>query len=229
MVGNDFCVLIVDDEKRMVMGLRDYFKANGYIVYEAYDGREALDVFYEHNTEIDLVLLDVMMPVMDGLQVLEEVRKNEEEVPVIMLTAKGEEYDQLQGFRAGADDYVAKPFSPVVLLARMEAVLKRLNKHKDKELNCGEICIELQKNTVCVGGEEVELTRREFDLLHYMVLNNGIALSREKLLTQVWGYDFDGDPRTVDTHVKQLRMKLKGCGSYIKTVRMIGYIFEVVE
>ncbi|MFI3173216.1 MAG: response regulator transcription factor [Eubacteriales bacterium] len=229
MKDNKICMLLVDDEKRMVMGLRDYFKSKGFIVYAAYDGQEALEIFYKNSTEIDVILLDIMMPIMDGIQVLEELRNGGVETPVIMLTARGEEYDQLTGFQKGADDYVVKPFSTSILLARVETLLKRANKNLSEELKCGEIGLDLQKKTVLVHSKEVEMTRREFELLHYMILNKGIALSREQLLEKVWGYEYEGDPRTIDTHIKQVRMKLDGCGHYIKTVRMVGYLFEVEE
>ena len=219
------CILIVDDEARITKALRDFFKARGYRTLEAFDGGEALDVFYEHSTRIDLLLLDVMMPVADGFSVLKEIRRDSN-VPAIMLTARAEEYDQIAGFRCGADDYIPKPFSTSLLLARVEAVLKRAGKWQAGEIEAGPLRISPARRFVSIDDKRVELTPKEFDLLCCLAANRDRALTREQILNEVWGYDFEGDARTVDTHVKQLRSKLAACGEYIKTVHRIGYRFE---
>ena len=225
MTDDKRCVLIVDDDLRILKSLRDFLCGSNFSVLEAADGRKALDVFYDNNTKIDMILLDVMMPLKDGFTVLNEIRKTSF-VPVIMLTAKGEEYDQLNGFKKGADDYIPKPFSPSLLLARMEAVFRRVGKNEANELNAGNICLSMLKRTVTIDSRHAELTPKEFDLLYYFLLNQGITVSREQILDSVWGYDFDGDMRTVDTHVKQLRMKMENCADYIKTIHRVGYKFE---
>ncbi len=227
MLDNKRCILIVDDEIKMVRALKDFFKANGFYVLEAYDGGEALDIYYEYNTKIDIMILDVMMPVQDGFSVLKELRDNVCLVPIVMLTARGEEYDQLKGFRCGADDYIQKPFSPSLLLARVNAVLRRFGKASSDEIIAGELTINTSKRTVCLSKKEIELTRREYELLLYLVVNKSITFSREQLLNNVWGYDFEGSIRTVDTHIKQLRIKLGTCADYIKTIHCVGYQFEV--
>lgn len=227
MLDNEFCVLVVDDEVRMTKALKDFFKAKKFHVLSANNGEEALDLYYSNNEIIDIILLDVMMPVLDGYAVLEELRLNNDNIPIIMLTAKSEEVDQLQGFKYGADDYVTKPFSPLLLLARVESVLKRVNKNFDKEISIEGINVNLNNYEVCVNDVKLELTRREFDLLYYLLVNKNIALSREKILNGVWGYDFEGDLRTVDTHIKQLRIKLAEKAVLIKTIHRVGYIFEV--
>ncbi|MDR1134745.1 MAG: response regulator transcription factor [Clostridiales Family XIII bacterium] len=226
MFDKKLCILIADDEIKIVKALKDFFKANGFHVLEAVDGGEALDVFYENNTKIDIILLDVMMPVADGFSVLREIRETSL-VPVIMLTAKGEEYDQIKGFQNGADDYIPKPFSITLLLARVEAVLKRAGKSKNDEVSAGNMRINVLRRTIYVNDERLDLTPKEFDLMHYLVLNRNMALSREQILNSVWGYDFEGDIRTVDTHVKQLRNKLGVHAACIKTVHKIGYQFEL--
>jgi DNA-binding response OmpR family regulator len=225
MLDGKPCILIVDDEAKITRALRDFLRARGYRTLEAYDGGEALDVFYEHSTKIDLLLLDVMMPVADGFSVLKEIRRDSN-VPVIMLTARAEEYDQIAGFRHGADDYVPKPFSTSLLLARVEAVLKRAGRGPAGEIEIGPLRVDPARRFVSLGGERVELTPKEFDLLHCLAANRNRALTREQILNEVWGYAFDGDVRTVDTHIKQLRGKLAACGEYIKTVHRIGYRFE---
>ncbi len=222
-------ILIVDDEKRMVRGLRDFFLSKGYCVYGAYNGEDALEVYLQNYKEIDVIVLDIMMPVMDGITMLRELRAMESDVPVIMLSAKGEEYDQMKGFQTGVDDYVVKPCSPSLLLARVEAILRRVKKMYQTNICCGELEIDMQRYVLLVNHNEVEMTRREIQLLHFLVINQGIVLSREQILDQVWGYDYDGDARTIDTHIKQLRIKLQSCSKYIKTVRMVGYVFEVAE
>lgn len=221
------CILVVDDDKKIVRGISDLLKASGYEVLTANDGEEAFDCHYENSTKIDLILLDVMMPKVDGYEVLEELRNQQCFVPIILLTAKSEEYDQLKGFKLGADDYIPKPFSPSLLLARIEAVLKRLGKNSDSEILLGELECNLGKRQCKLSGKILELTKREFDLLHFFLLNNGIIFSRDQILIQVWGYDFEGDSRTVDTHIKQLRTKLGEFSTYIKTIHRVGYKFEV--
>lgn len=221
------CALIVDDDARILRSLKDFLQGNRFHVLEAADGRRALDVFYENNTVVDLILLDVMMPAMDGFEVLKEIRSFSL-VPIIMLTARGEEYDQLDGFKHGADDYISKPFSPSLLLARMEAVLKRVGKNEVNELSAGGISANILKRIVKVNQLQIELTPKEFDLLCYFLLNQGLTLSREQILNAVWGYGFIGDMRTVDTHVKQLRIKMGESARCIRTIHRVGYQFEVV-
>jgi DNA-binding response OmpR family regulator len=225
MFDKKLCILIADDEVKIIKALGDFFRANGFHVLTAADGGAALDTFYENNTKIDLVLLDVMMPVADGFSVLKEIRETSP-VPVIMLTAKGEEYDQIKGFHTGADDYIPKPFSVKVLLARVEAVLKRAGKSRNDEVAISGMRLSVLKRALYIDERRVDLTPKEFDLLHYLILNRNMALSREQILNAVWGYDFDGDIRTVDTHVKQLRSKLGAKSDCLKTVHRIGYQFE---
>lgn len=219
-------VLIVDDDIKILRSLKDFLRGNNFYVLEATDGRMALDVFYENNTKIDMILLDVMMPGIDGFSVLKEIRESFL-VPIIMLTARGEEYDQLNGFNNGADDYIPKPFSPSLLLARMEAVFKRIGKTEANDLTAGKIRINIMKRNVTVNNSHIVLTPKEFDLLYYFILNRGLILSREQILSAVWGYEFMGDLRTVDTHVKQLRNKIGDCAGYIRTIHRVGYQFEV--
>ncbi|MDR0424826.1 MAG: response regulator transcription factor [Clostridiales Family XIII bacterium] len=226
MFDKKLCIMIADDEAKIVKALKDFFKANGFHVLGAADGAEALDIFYENNTKIDIILLDVMMPFVDGFSVLREIRETSL-VPVIMLTAKGEEYDQIKGFQCGADDYIPKPFSISLLLARVEAVLKRAGKGKNDEIAVGDMRINVMGRSLYISDLRVELTPKEFDLIHYLILNKNMALSREQILNSVWGYDFEGDVRTVDTHVKQLRNKLGPYAACIKTVHKVGYQFEL--
>ncbi len=227
MIENKRCVLVVDDETKMVRAIRDFLTAHKFCVLEAFDGESALDVYYANNAVIDLVLLDVMMPKKDGFEVLEELRENSSLVPVIMLTARGEEYDQVKGFSSGADDYITKPFSPSLLLARVEAMLKRMGKGVEDEMKKGNLRINSVMRTAQCGEKELELTKREFDLLLFFMTNTSLIFSREQLLNSVWGYDFDGELRTVDTHVKQLRTKLGEDSTCIKTIHRVGYKFEV--
>ncbi len=227
MLDNKRCILIVDDEQKMVRALRDYFKAHGFIVFDAYDGIEAMDIYIEKSNVIDIVLLDVMMPRQDGLKTLQLIREYSCSIPILLLTAKGEEYDQLQGFSCGADDYITKPFSLSVLKARVDAVLRRFGKDGQHDIAAGNLLIKTSTRTVFLSGRELELTRREYDLLYYLVVNRNHAFSREQLLDNVWGFDFDGGNRTVDTHIRQLRNKLEDCAGYIKTVHCVGYQFEV--
>lgn len=219
-------ILIVDDESRMRKLIKDFLEREGYLICEAGDGIEAIDLFYE-NKDIGLIILDVMMPHMDGWEVCKEVRKNST-VPIMMLTARGEERDELKGFELGVDEYVAKPFSPKVLVARVNALLKRTaGVSTDKTLNVGGIEINKAAHLVKIEEKEIELSVKEFELLIYFVENQKIALTREKILNNVWNYDYFGDARTIDTHVKKLRSKLGEKGNYIKTIWGMGYKFEV--
>ena len=219
-------ILIVDDEIRMRKLIRDFLSREGYQILEASDGVEAMDCFYE-NKDIDLIILDVMMPRMDGWQVCKEVRQTSK-VPIMMLTARAEEQNELKGFELGVDEYIAKPFSPKILVARVGALLKR-GKHvvEDAKVNAGGIEIDKTAHMVTIDGALIELSVKEFELLSYFVENQKIALSREKILNHVWNYDYFGDARTIDTHVKKLRSKLGEKGNYIKTIWGMGYKFEV--
>ena len=218
-------VLVVDDEPRMRKLVKDFLVREKYVVLEAGDGEEALKIFYEHK-DIAVVLLDVMMPKLDGFSVLSEIRKISK-VPVIMLTAKGEEHDELKGFELGVDEYITKPFSPKVLVARIDAILRRTNILEDSVIQVGNIEIDKMAHIVKVCGNPIDLSHKEFELLVYFVENKEIALSREKILNNVWNYDYYGDARTIDTHVKKLRAKLSDDANYIKTIWGIGYKFEV--
>jgi two-component system response regulator ResD len=219
-------ILVVDDESRMRKLLKDFLEREGYRVIEAADGLEAMERFYE-DKEIALLILDVMMPNMDGWQVCREVRQSSK-VPIIMLTARSEERDELQGFELGVDEYIAKPFSPKILVARAEAVLRRAHAlDAEQTLNAGGISVDKSAHQVKIDGTETELSYKEFELLTYFIENQGIALSREKILNNVWNYDYFGDARTIDTHVKKLRNKLGDKGNYIKTIWGMGYKFEV--
>ena len=219
-------ILVVDDESRMRKLVRDFLEREGYIVREAGDGLEAMDIFYEHK-DIALIILDVMMPHMDGWQVCREIRQSSK-VPIIMLTARSEERDELQGFELGVDEYISKPFSPKILVARVEAILRRTNLAEQNEaLTAGGIVLDKSAHQVTVDEQVIELSYKEFELLTYFMENQGIALSREKILNSVWNYDYFGDARTIDTHVKKLRSKLGKKGEYIKTVWGMGYKFEV--
>ncbi len=221
-------VLVVDDESRMRKLVRDFLVKRNYDVFEAGDGAEALDVFYEQK-DIALVILDVMMPKMDGWEVCREIRQTSK-VPIIMLTARSDERDELLGFELGVDEYISKPFSPKILVARVEAILRRTNAiTPDDCLTAGQVEINKAAHQVKIGGAEVELSYKEFELLTYFVENQGIALSREKILNSVWNYDYFGDARTIDTHVKKLRSKMGDYGDYIKTIWGMGYKFEVTE
>lgn len=219
-------ILIVDDESRMRKLLRDFLEREGYQILEASDGIEAMDMFYA-DKNIDLIILDVMMPRMDGWQVCKEVREHSK-VPIMMLTARAEEQNELKGFELGVDEYIAKPFSPKILVARVGALLKRVkNVDGDAEINAGGIVINKSAHMVTIDGEIIDLSVKEFELLTYFVENQRIALSREKILNNVWNYDYFGDARTIDTHVKKLRSKLGDKGNYIKTIWGMGYKFEV--
>lgn len=221
-------ILIVDDESRMRKLIRDFLEREGYQILEAADGVEAMDLFYA-NKDLDLIILDVMMPRMDGWQVCKEVRERSK-VPIMMLTARAEEQSELKGFELGVDEYVAKPFSPKILVARVGALLKRVKNIEDTAaINAGGIVINKSAHMVTIDGNVIDLSVKEFELLTYFVENQKIALSREKILNNVWNYDYFGDARTIDTHVKKLRSKMGEKGNYIKTIWGMGYKFEVEE
>lgn len=221
-------VLVVDDEARMRKLVKDFLSVKGFTVLEAGDGEEAVDLFFEQK-DIALILLDVMMPKMDGWQVCKEIR-NYSKVPIIMLTAKGDERDELQGFELGVDEYISKPFSPKILVARVEAILRRSNPMMSEDiLSAGGIDLNRSAHQVTIDGKNIELSYKEFELLAYFMENQGIALSREKILNNVWNYDYFGDARTIDTHVKKLRSKLGDKGDMIKTIWGMGYKFEPQE
>lgn len=224
MVNN--CILVVDDEIRMRKLIKDFLVAKGYSILEAEDGEKALEVFEENKNKINLVLLDVMMPKLDGWSVLRQIRQ-ESKVPIIMLTARGEEQDELFGFELGVDEYISKPFSPKILVARVEALLKRTRAEENGTKDYGGIIIDSKGRTVTVDGKQIEMSLREYELLKYLVDNKGIALSRDKILNNVWNYDYYGDSRTIDSHIKKIRHKLGKKGKYIQTIRGIGYKFEV--
>lgn len=220
-----FKILIADDEARIRKLVADFVKNSGYQAVEAEDGKVALEIIAEQ--EVDLVILDVMMPHYDGWAVCREVRKNNPQIPIIMLTARGEESDQVFGFELGADEYVTKPFSPVVLMARVKALLRRTTSSIENGKDYEGLEIDDNRRLVFVDGDRVDLSPKEYQLLRYMASNEGIALSREQILNSVWNYDYYGDARTVDTHIKKLRLKLGDKGDYIQTVRGFGYRFEV--
>ena len=218
-------ILVVDDESRMRKLVKDFLQREGYSVLEAGDGMEAMDIFYEQ--KIDLVILDVMMPRMDGWQTCREIRRDST-VPIIMLTARSEERDELQGFELGVDEYISKPFSPKILVARVGALLKRIyGTDAEEKMEAGGIELDKAAHQVQVDGKSIDLSYKEFELLTYFLENQGIALSREKILNNVWNYDYFGDARTIDTHVKKLRNKLGDKGNYNKTIWGMGYKFEV--
>jgi len=222
----DLNILVVDDESRMRMLVKDFLHKKGYNVFEAANGEEAMEIFFSRN-DISLIILDVMMPKMDGWETCREIRK-QSKVPIIMLTAKSEEADELLGFELGVDEYVSKPFSPKILVARVDAILRRTNKLSDDDIiEAGKIMVDKQAHIVKIDGKPIELSFKEFELLTYFIENRGIALSREKILNNVWNYDYFGDARTIDTHVKKLRSKLSICSDYIKTIWGMGYKFEV--
>ena len=219
-------ILVVDDESRMRKLVKDFLTKKGFTVIEAGDGEEAVDKFFEVK-DIALIILDVMMPKMDGWQVCREIRQYSK-VPIIMLTAKSDEKDELQGFDLGVDEYITKPFSPKILVARVEAILRRSNVlAADDTMEAGGIELNKAAHEVLIDGKTVELSYKEFELLAYFMSNQGVALSRERILNNVWNYDYFGDARTIDTHVKKLRSKLGTKGEYIKTIWGMGYKFEV--
>ena len=219
-------ILVVDDESRMRKLIKDFLTKDNYNVLEAEDGEKALEIFENEKEKIDLIILDVMMPKQDGWSVLRKIRQSSQ-VPVRMLTARGEEQDELFGFELGADEYISKPFSPKILVARVEAILKRTIQKENTNKDFGGIIIDEQGRTVTVDGKNVEMSLREYELLKYLVDNENIALSRDKILNNVWNYDYYGDSRTIDSHIKKIRHKLGKRGKYIKTMRGIGYKFEV--
>lgn len=220
-------ILIADDEFRMRKLVKDFLKKEGYSVYEAENGREAVDIFIEEE-DIDLVILDVMMPEYDGWTVCREIRRNSA-VPIIMLTARGEESDELFGFELGADEYITKPFNPNILVARVNALLRRLGKEQGTVLHFDTLIIDDSGHHVSINDQSIDLSPKEYELLLFLATNRGKALSREKILNGVWNYDYFGDLRTVDTHIKRLRSKLREKSGFIQTVRGVGYRFEVAE
>lgn len=222
---NNQKILVVDDEERMRKLLKDFLSIKGYTILEAENGQKALDV-YDMNRDIKLILLDVMMPVLDGWATLRELRKDSK-VPVIMLTARGEERDELFGFELGVDEYISKPFSPKILVARVEALLKRAYPDEDGSVEVDGIVIDNVAHQVSIDGKNIDLSMKEFELLKYMISNVNVALSREKILNSVWNYDYYGDSRTIDSHIKKLRKKLGKKGDHIQTVRGLGYKFEI--
>ena len=220
-------ILVVDDEARMRKLVKDFLSVKGFSVLEASNGEEAVDLFFEQK-DIALIILDVMMPKMDGWETCRTIRKYSQ-VPIIMLTARSEERDELQGFNLGVDEYISKPFSPKILVARVEAILRRSNAVSSDLIEIGGIRIDKAAHQVTIDGQNIDLSYKEFELLTYFVENQGIALSREQILNNVWNYDYFGDARTIDTHVKKLRSKMGEKGDYIRTIWGMGYKFEVSE
>ena len=225
-MNQGFTILVVDDESRMRKLIKDFLIQKNFNVLEAEDGEKALEVFELEKEKIKLILLDVMMPKLDGWSVLRQIRQKSK-VPIVMLTARGEEQDELFGFELGVDEYISKPFSPKILVARVESILKRTSPEEKEIKNYGGITIDNEGRTVKVDGKEIELSLREYELLKYLLENENIALSREKILNTVWNYDFYGDSRTIDSHIKKVRHKLGKKGKYIQTIRGVGYKFEV--
>ena len=217
-------ILVVDDDKEIVESIEIFLKNEGYNVYKAYNGMEALDVLV--NNDVHLILMDIMMPKLDGWSVLRQIRQ-ESKVPVIMLTARGEEQDELFGFELGVDEYISKPFSPKILIARIKAILNRTTEKQSDVKNYDGIEIDPDGRTVSVDGKQIELSLREYELLKYLLDNENVALSRDKILNNVWNYDYYGDSRTIDSHIKKIRHKIGKKGKYIKTIRGVGYKFEV--
>jgi DNA-binding response OmpR family regulator len=222
-------ILIIDDEQRMRTLIKDFLEQKEYRVVQAKDGEEALEIFNMEKDNFCLIILDVMMPKLDGWSVLRQIRQKSQ-IPIIMLTARGEEQDELFGFELGVDEYISKPFSPKILVARVEAILKRgkIEKNDNEQKNNSGIEIDDRARTVTVDGKNVDMSLREYELLKYLIDNEGIALSRDKILNNVWNYDYYGDSRTIDSHIKKIRHKLGKKGKYIKTIRGIGYKFEVL-
>lgn len=222
----DTNILIVDDESRMRKLIKDFLLQKGYSILEAEDGEKAIEIFESNKNKINLILLDVMMPKLDGWSVLRKIRQVSN-IPVIMLTARGEEQDELFGFELGVDEYITKPFSPKILVARVEAILKRTYGEANQLKDYGGIVLDEQGRTVKVDGKDTELSLREYELLKYLLDNENIALSRDKILNNVWNYDYYGDSRTIDSHIKKIRHKLGKKGKYIQTMRGVGYKFEI--
>ena len=219
-------ILVVDDESRMRKLIKDFLAAKGYSILEAEDGEKAIEIFEQNKNKVNLILLDVMMPKLDGWSVLRKIRQ-ESKVPVIMLTARGEEQDELFGFELGVDEYISKPFSPKILVARIEALLKRIQGDPKELKDYDGIVIDNEGRTVKVDGKPIELSLREYELLKYLLDNENVALSRDNILNNVWNYDYYGDSRTIDSHIKKIRHKLGKKGRYIQTIRGIGYKFEI--
>lgn len=224
---NDLTILVVDDESRMRKLVKDFLIQKNYNILEAEDGEKALKVYNENKNKINLILLDVMMPKLDGWSVLRQIRQENKALPIVMLTARAEEQDELFGFELGVDEYITKPFSPKILVARVEAILKRTIPDEKEMKSYDGIVIDNEGRTVTVDGKIVELSFREYELLKYLLENENIALSRDKILNTVWNYDYYGDSRTIDSHIKKIRHKLGKKGKYIKTIRGIGYKFEI--
>jgi DNA-binding response OmpR family regulator len=224
---NDLTILVVDDESRMRKLIKDFLIQKNYNILEAEDGEKALKVYNENKNKINLILLDVMMPKLDGWSVLRQIRQENKSLPIVMLTARAEEQDELFGFELGVDEYITKPFSPKILVARVEAILKRTIPEEKEMKSYDGIVIDNEGRTVTVDGKIVELSFREYELLKYLLENENIALSRDKILNTVWNYDYYGDSRTIDSHIKKIRHKLGKKGKYIKTIRGIGYKFEM--
>jgi len=222
---NEITIMIVDDESRMRKLIRDFLTQKDYKVIEAENGEAAINFFEEKKEKIDLILLDVMMPKLDGWSVLRQIRQ-QSNVPVIMLTARGEEQDELFGFELGVDEYISKPFSPKILVARVQAILNRTKIKKENKTDYSGIVVDYDGRTVMVDGKDIEMSLREYELLTYLLENESIALSREKILNNVWNYDYYGDSRTIDSHIKKIRHKLGKKGKYIQTIRGIGYKFD---
>ena len=224
----DVKILVVDDEERMRKLVRDFLVKHGYIVVEAANGEEAYNIFTSSN-DISLIIMDIMMPKMNGYETSEEIRKLSD-VPIILLTAKSEEKDELKGFEIGVDEYITKPFNPNILVARVEAILRRTSGESgDNTLSAGGVVLDKNGHTVTVDGQIIDLSFKEFELLEYFMQNQGRALSRENILNRVWNYDYYGDARTIDTHVKKLRAKMGDKGKYISTIWAVGYKFEVKD
>lgn len=223
---NNITILVVDDESRMRKLIKDFLAQKGYSILEAGDGEEALHVYEENKNHINLILLDVMMPKLDGWSVLRQIRQTSR-IPIIMLTARGEEQDELFGFELGVDEYISKPFSPKVLIARVKAIINRTTEKQKEKKDYDGIEIDVDGRTVSVDGKSIELSLREYELLKYLLDNENVALSRDKILNNVWNYDYYGDSRTIDSHIKKIRHKLGKKGKYIKTIRGVGYKFEV--
>ncbi len=220
-------VLIVDDEIRMRKLIKDFLLQKDYEILEAGDGEEALEVYNKNKEKIDLILLDVMMPKLDGWSVLRQIRQKDKNIAVVMLTARGEEQDELFGFELGVDEYITKPFSPKLMVARVEALLRRSKSQENEKKDVGGILMDYEGRTVEIDGKLVELSYREFELLKYLIENEDKALARDKILNSVWNYEFYGDTRTIDSHIKKIRHKLGKKGKYIQTIRGIGYKFQI--
>jgi len=220
-------ILVVDDEDRMRKLIKDFLTKKDYEILEAGDGEKALNIYKENKNKIALILLDVMMPKLHGWSVLKQIRQENEMLPIVMLTAKSDEQDELFGFELGATEYIAKPFSPKILVARVEAILKRMSPRKKEEISCDGIIMNNEARTVTVDGKNIEMSFREYELLKYLMENENIALARDKILNTVWNYEYYGDSRTIDSHIKKVRHKLGKKGKHIQTIRGIGYKFEV--